>query len=313
MIETDDLRFLAAIAASPSLAAAARMLDVSPPAVTQRLRGLETRLGVRLVDRGGRRLALTGEGELLAKRGREIVGALDALNDTLLERRGEVAGDLRVVAPFGFGRRYVASLAAQFRAEHPRLRLDLSLLDRLSHAPDGSWDIAIHIGAPEVSARLTMRRLAPNARVLCASPGYLARAGVPARPADLRTHACIALRENDEDVTMWPFRARPGGAVERVRIAPFLSSNDGEVVKAWALAGHGLIVRSEWDVAEDLRAGRLVRVLDDYDLPPAPVVALMGTEPAARSARARAFLDAIVARLRTPPWRVSAADADAAG
>lgn len=307
MIEADDLRFFAAIAAAPSLAAAARALDVSPPAVTQRLRSLEARLGVKLVDRGGRRLALTGEGELLAKRGRDIVGALDALNDTLLERRGEVAGDLRIVAPFGFGRRFVAPLAAQFREAHPRLRLDLTLVDRLSHAPPESWDIAIHIGAPNVAAHLAMRRLASNARLLCAAPDYLARAGTPARPADLRNHACIALRENDEDVTMWHFSARQTGTTERIRIAPALSTNDGEVAKAWAIAGQGLIVRSEWDVSEDLESERLVRILGDYDLPPAPVVALMGTERAARSARSRRFLDALAASLRTPPWRTSTA------
>ncbi len=140
MISTDDLRFFAVIAMSPSLAAAARTLDVSPPAVTQRLRALETRLGVQLVDRRGRHLILTNEGELLAERGCEIVDSLGALSDALSERRGEVAGHLRVIAPLGFGRRHVAPIVARFQSYHPRLHIDLLLSDRLGRTPAETWE-----------------------------------------------------------------------------------------------------------------------------------------------------------------------------
>jgi DNA-binding transcriptional LysR family regulator len=304
MLDTGDLRFFVAVAASPSLAAAARSLNVSPPAVTQRLRVLERRLRVHLVDRSGRGLTLTDEGELLAERGRELLGAFDDLGDTLAARLGEVTGHLRIVAPLGFGRRHVAPVAAAFRARHPAVRIDLLLSDRLGRMPAETWDLAIHGGEiRDATPSLTVRALAPNARVLCAAPDYLARHPPPRRPADLREHTCIALRENDEDVTLWRFQTADG-AEARVRVDAALVSNDGDVVRGWALAGLGVIVRSEWDVADDLRAGRLTRLLDGYALPPAPVVALLGSERGSRAARTEKFLEALGRSFDPPPWRV---------
>ncbi|WP_279358271.1 LysR family transcriptional regulator [Methylobacterium indicum] len=302
MLATDDLRFFLAVAEAPSLAAASRALDVSPPAVTQRLRALEERLGTHLVDRAGRHLALTDEGELLAERGRAILDALGELDEALAARRGQVVGHLRVVAPLGFGRRHVAPVAAAFQAAHPGVAIDLTLSDRLGGVPEGTFDLAVHVGEIAGAAPgLIARRLAPNARIVCAAPAYLAARGEPSVPDDLRRHACIALRENDEDVTLWRF-ARDGREA-RVRIEPRLASNDGEVVRGWALAGRGVILRSEWDVADDLRAGRLVRLLQDFAAPEAPVVALIGARRRARAARTRRFLDALAAALDPAPWR----------
>ncbi|MGE7414767.1 LysR family transcriptional regulator [Methylobacterium tarhaniae] len=303
MLGPDDLRFFLAIAEAPSLAAASRALDVSPSAVTQRLRALEERLGVHLVDRAGRHLALTDEGELIAERGRPILDSLAELDEALAARRGQVVGHLRIVAPLGFGRAYVAPVAASFQAAHPEVAIDLMLSDRLGGVPEGTFDLAIHVGAiARAAPGLIARRLAPNDRVICAAPAYLAAKGEPATPEDLATQACIALRENDEDVTLWRFRR--DGAEVRIRIEPRLASNDGEVVRGWALAGRGIILRSEWDVAADLRAGRLVRLLPDYALPEAPVMALLGAPRRARAARTGRFLDALAAALDPPPWRV---------
>ncbi len=304
MINSDDLHFFNTIAGSPSLAAAARTLDVSAPAVTQRLRALEARLGIQLINRNSRHLTLTDEGELLADHGLKIVDALHELADAVTERRAEVAGHLRVIAPLGFGRRYVSPIVADFQARNARLQIDLILTDRLGRTPASAWDIAVHVGSlDEATPSLGVRHLAPNERFLCASPDHLARQGVPRTPNDLREHSCIALRENDEDVTLWRFRSAATGKEEKVRIEPCLASNDGDVVKAWALAGRGLIVRSEWDVADDLRSGRLVRVLRDFHLPSAPIVALVGTRRTARVARTRRFLDELIAVLQRPAWR----------
>jgi DNA-binding transcriptional LysR family regulator len=306
MFNSDDLRFFNTLAAAPSLAAAARILDVSPPAVTQRLRALEARLRVQLINRNGRHLTLTNEGELLAEEGLKIVGSMTELADALAERRGEVAGHLRVIAPLGFGRRYVAPIVADFQAHNPRLQIDLILTDRLGRSPVSTWDIAVHVGRlDDATPSLSVRHLAPNERFLCVSPHHLARRAMPKVPADLRLESCIALRENDEDVTLWRFHSRQTGLEEKVRIEPCLASNDGEVVRAWALAGRGFIVRSEWDVADDLRSGRLVRVLGDYDLPAAPIVALVGTRREARAARTRRFLDELISSFQQPAWRSS--------
>lgn len=299
MLSSPDFAFFDVVARSESLAAASRALDVTPSAVTQRLQDLERRVGVRLVDRSGRRLALTDEGELLATRGRGIHDQISALNEALLLRRGEVAGHLRVIAPFGFGRRYVAAVVAAFQELHPAVTIDLMLTDRLGWFSDSSWDVAVHIGESR-PAGLVARALGRNARLLCASPEFVARHGCPESPAALRDYRCIALRENDEDVTRWRF-TDASGALTQVRIDPWLATNDGDVARAWALAGHGLLVRSEWSIADDLRAGRLVRLLADHTLPAADIIAFVGPRKG-RSARTSRFVQALRESLTPLPW-----------
>ncbi|MCW0209712.1 LysR family transcriptional regulator [Achromobacter veterisilvae] len=300
MITTDDLRFFLSLAATRSLAEAARALDVTPPAVTQRLHALEKRLGVRLVNRSGRGTALTDEGRLLALRAEQICGELGDLADELAGRRGVVAGHLRVIAPLGFGQRYVAGLVAEFRQHSENVTASLLLSDGPPRLAADDWDVMVHIGELRDST-LVAYPLAPNRRVLCASPAYLARRGAPAKPEDLRGHDCIALRENDEDVTLWRFKQGRGPAVG-VRVSPVLSSNAGETAVEWALAGHGIIVRSEWDVAAHVGARRLVPLLAGWSLPQANIVALVKSRQEL-PARTAGFLAHLRAAFSTPPWR----------
>ncbi len=300
MITSDDLRFFLSLAATPSLAQAARALDVTPPAVTQRLHALEKRLGVRLVNRSGRGTALTDEGRLLALRAGQICGELGDLADELAGRRGVVAGHLRVVAPLGFGQRYVAGLMASFRTSSENVTASLYLSDGPPRMATDDWDVMVHIGELRDST-LVAYPLAPNRRILCASPAYLGRHGAPAKPEDLRDHDCIALRENDEDVTLWRFKRGRGPAVG-VRITPVLSSNTGAAALEWALAGHGIVARSEWDVAEHLKARTLVPLLAGWNLPDANVVALVKSRQE-QSARTAGFLAYLREAFATVPWR----------
>ncbi|WNC93470.1 LysR family transcriptional regulator [Paraburkholderia sp. FT54] len=300
MISTEDLHFFITLASAVSLADAARKLDVTPPAVTQRLRLLENRLGMRLIDRSGRRMVLTDEGELLAVHARRICDDIGNLSDTLASRRGTVAGHLRVIAPLGFGQRYVAPAIAQFRALYPEVSASLILSDRPARISDDTWDLMVHIGELRDSS-LISRRLAPNRRILCAAPSYLMRRGEPRHPEELLTHDCIALRENDEDVTMWRFTPKDHGTPANVRIEPMLTSNDGGTVRDWALAGLGIIARSEWDVAEHLHAGRLVPLLEAWTQPDADIVALINSRHG-RSLRAQRFLDLLHASTLQQPW-----------
>jgi DNA-binding transcriptional LysR family regulator len=143
--------------------------------------------------------------------------------------------------------------------------------------------------------------LAPNRRILCASPDYLAKAVPIQSPSDLMRHRCLVVRENDEDVTLWRF-LRPSREPDTVRIRPTMCSNDGAVVREWALAGQGVAIRSEWNIAADLAAGRLKRVLPSWEVPPADVVAMLGTR-FGRSARTTAFLAMLRQSLAPPPWR----------
>jgi len=233
-------------------------------------------------------------------RAAQICNDLTELADELAGRRGVVAGHLRVVAPLGFGQRYIAGLVADFRSRSEDVTASLTLSDGPPRLASDNWDVMVHIGELRDST-LVAYPLAPNRRILCASPDYLARRGAPATPEDLRNHDCIALRENDEDVTLWRFR-RPRGTAIGVRIAPVMSCNAGATVLDWARAGHGIIARSEWDVAEHVRTGELVPLLSGWNLPDANVVALVKSRQEL-SARTAGFLASLRAAFAVPPWR----------
>jgi DNA-binding transcriptional LysR family regulator len=300
MFSSDDLRFFQVLAKSATLAECARKLDVTPPAVTQRLRALEARIGIRLIERSGRKISLTDEGALVASHGTIVVDAMEALTEALGDRKKAVSGHLRIAAPHGFGRLHVAPVVDAFARTHPGVTVSLDLSDHPGAQLVEASDIIIHIGAPGASNQI-VTTLAPNRRILCASPDYLAQASPIQAPSDLMRHRCLVVRENDEDVTLWRL-LHPARGPETVRIHPAMCSNDGAVVREWALAGQGVAVRSEWNVASDLAAGRLKRVLPAWETPAADVVAMLGTR-FGRSARTTAFLAMLRQALAPPPWR----------
>jgi len=301
MLSLDDLRLLATVEASDSLAAASRVLNVTPPAVTQRLQQIEARIGLKLLDRSHRRLQLTAEGQLTNSRGRRILAEVDELVEKLTSERSLVAGHLRVFASLGFGRRYVAATVESFHRLYPDVTVALELSDRGDRLPQSVHDIVIHIGELRDSAR-KFRHIAPNRRLACAAPCYLQRYGVPTHPDHLRDHHCIVLWENDEDVSLWRFNHVPSRRRLKIRVEPRLSSNDGEVVRRWGVSGEGVIVRSEWDVRDDIRTGRLTVLFEDWEAPSGDVVAYVRPQ-AERPARVRRFLQCLIDDLTPPPWR----------
>lgn len=300
MIDIADLRFIQAIAAAPSLAAAARALNVTPPAVSQRLAQLESRLRLKLVERGAGGLCLTGEGELMAARAEVLLTDLADLSDALAERRGAVTGPLRVVAPFGFGRLHIAPLIASFALRHLEVVPSLKLTeDPRGAMRTDAWDVLIHVGRlPDLN--IVQRKLAPNRRVLCTAPAYIERNDLPATPRDLLNHRCGVVREDQADVTLWSLNG-PGAQHETVRIEAAFESNDGEVIRSWVIAGLGITERSEWSVADDLRTNRLVRVLGDWSLPDADIVALINPR-SIRAARIDCFLSHLSEHFAQPQW-----------
>ncbi|MFM7345367.1 MAG: LysR family transcriptional regulator, partial [Tagaea sp.] len=300
-LKTEDLAFFRDLAGARSFADAARRAGVSPAAVSLRLRQIETRLGVRLIDRSPRRMLLTDEGLLLKARAEKLLADLEAAERELRARRRKVAGTLRVLAPIGFGRAHIAPVVSAFKRRFEDVSVELTLSDRLGRLPEEAWDLAIHIGGlPDT--RLVARRVAPNERWICAAPSYLARTPSIRTPDDLAEHRCIALRENDEDVTYWRFAS--GAAKSNVRINPSLATNDGDVAKSWALEGQGIIMRSEWSVAEVVASGRLTRLLADWRLADAPVFVLTASRTQS-SARIDAFVGALRSSLAKPPWRLT--------
>lgn len=300
MISSDDLAFFSVLAHSKSLAESARKLNVTPPAVTQRLRALEAKVGVQLVDRSGRSLRLTEEGSLVASHGAAINDALGTLAEELSGRRGTVGGHLRVAAPHGFGRAFVAPVMEAFAREHESVTAILQLSDHPAALLIESYDVVVHIGGPGHLDQI-VTTLAPNQRILCASPTYLDTTPAISVPGDLFKHRCLALRENDDDVTLWRFQGPQQESVA-IRVNATLASNDGDVIRQWAIAGQGIMIRSEWNVADDIAEGRLRRVLPNWTLPGADIVAMIGSRHG-QSARTKAFLAMLRQSLKQPHWR----------
>jgi LysR family transcriptional activator of dmlA len=289
---TSDLAFFVAVAKAGSLTAAARKLDLTTAAASKRLSALENHLGVRLLNRTTRRVSLTHEGEVYFENAQRIVEDIEALEARLSSSRAEPKGLLRVNAPLGFGRSYIAPLISEFAKRHKAVEVQLTLTDRPLVMADEAIDIGIRFGdVPD--SRLVARRIAANRRLICASPTYLSKHGRPETPDDLAKHTCIVLRQNETGQGLWKFTR--GNKSFAVKVRGVLSSNDGEVVLKWSLDGHGVVMRAEWDIAKYVRSGRLELLLQDYALPPADIYAVY-PERHNLSAKVGAFIDFLIER-----------------
>ena len=290
-IQPADLRFFSVLAGAGSLSAAARELGVTTPAVSKHLASMESRLAAPLVNRTTRRMSLTPEGELYLEHARRILGQIDELAQLLGTARAEPTGLLRINATLGFGRSHVAPLISRFVRKHPQVEVQLQLSVNPPPLADDAFDVCIRFGAPP-EARVIARRLAPNRRLLCAAPAYLARMGVPRSPRDLMRHQCIGIRQGEEAYGTWRLTSGRGrhAGTETVKTRGNLATNDGEIAVNWALDGHGILMRAEWDIERYLRSGRLVQVLPQYDTPDADVYAVYPQRHQA-TLRVRAFVD----------------------
>ena len=289
--DVTELRTFVRIVSSGSLSAAGREMGLALSVVSKRLANLERRLDARLLARSTRRLALTDEGRELYIRAQRILAEIDEAEAALTHGRVEARGVLRVSATVAFGRAHVSPVCAALVAAHPKLSVDLVLTDRLANLIDESLDVVVRIGEPKDSG-LVMRKLADNRRILVATADYLDRRGRPAHPSDLAEHDCLLFSGGPG---LWRL-VGPGGEVVEQPVAGRLRSDSGEAAYDWALSGHGIIQKSSIDVEQDLRAGKLVRVLPDWQSDPAPICALF---PSNRqlSNRVRLFLDAMAQRL----------------
>lgn len=288
---SSDMQFFQLVARGGSLSAAARELQVSTSAVSKRLAQLEARLGASLLHRTTRRLSLTAEGEAYLQHARRILADIEEVEGEIRGARAEPKGLLRVNATLGFGRMHVAPLIAAFVQRHPGVEAQLQLSVNPPPLADDAFDVCVRFGEPP-EARAVARRLAPNRRLLCASPAYLALHPAPRQPHELAHHSFIAIRQGDEAYGV--LRLHAGKRVETVKVRGSLSTNDGEIAVSWALAGHGIVLRAEWDVARYLASGRLRPVLENWQAPPADIHAVY-PERHQRSARVRAFVEHLAA------------------
>ncbi|SAL75530.1 LysR family transcriptional regulator [Caballeronia terrestris] len=305
MIELEDMRLFRALGVSQSLAAAARLLNLTPPAVTVRLQRIEERMGVRLATRAARGISLTTEGQRLVQEAVEIMERIESIPSRVSGESGGVSGHLRVVAPFGFGRAHLAPLVRDLHRSHPNLAISLILADSPLTAAQGA-DAVVSIGNVKGSSWIG-HYLAPNDRILCASPALARRLSKLQHPSELPQYPWLTLRENDEDVTRLRFTQADAAGKRNaksvtVRLDGALSSNDGTVVSDWAIEGLGIVERSEWDAARLIATGKLKRVLPAWRLESAPVMALMPTRHGL-TIRQRVFLEAAKRAFDPVPWR----------
>ncbi|MFM0742181.1 LysR family transcriptional regulator [Paraburkholderia xenovorans] len=262
-----DLHLFVEASTLGSLSAAGRKLGLSPAAASARLGKLETVLGTRLFDRTTRQLRLTDEGRVYLQHCQIALQALADADAALEVGRTSVRGKLRISASTDFGRNLLSDWLEEFVRVHPQVRVALTLTDSLSNLVQDDIDLAIRFGAPDASSGLVARRLAPSWRVLCASPDYLARKGTPQTPDDLTGHEFIVLVTNSGPLNEFHFAHGEQQWTHTVAMDRAWESNDGALVRRWALAGHGITRKTIWDAGADLRDGSLKVLLPDYVVP----------------------------------------------
>jgi DNA-binding transcriptional LysR family regulator len=255
-----EMKTFVAVVDAGSFVKASDAQGMSKPAVSRYISDLESRLGVRLLQRTTRRLSLTDEGHIFYERCRNVLMAVDEAETEIASRSSEASGLVRINAPLTFGILHLAPLWGEFRRLHPKVTLDITLSDRVVDLVEEGFDLAIRIAALPDSG-LISRRIATTRMVLCASPHYLAQHGVPTHPSELATHAVIAynqLSSGDE----WHFDG-PEGKVA-VRTHPCISTNNGDTCRAAAVHHQGIVLQPSFLVSEDLASGALVELMPAF-------------------------------------------------
>lgn len=285
------MAFFSVLVRAGSFSAAARELDITTAAVSKRMSQIEARLGARLLHRTTRRIGLTPEGEIYLANARRILAQIDDLEQMISNAASAPKGLLRVNATLGFGRSHVAPLVSGFVRQYPEVEVQLQLTVNPPMLVEDAYDVCIRFGEPP-DARVIARRIASNRRLICASPAYLERHGTPRVPGDLGHHNCIGIRQGEEGYGIWHLKS--GQRSQTVKVRGSLSTNDGEIAVNWALEGHGLLMRAEWDIAKYLQSGRLRQVLPGWHTPAADIYAVFPYE-VQTAARVRAFVDFVEA------------------
>lgn len=289
-----DMQLFVEAAALGSLSAAGRKLGLSPAAASARLLKLEAALHARLFERTTRQLRVTDEGRLYLQHCRIALQAIDDAEAALQAGQNQVRGKVRISATSDFGRNLLYSWLDEFSLQHPEVSYALNLSDSVSNLLQEDIDLAIRFGLP-LDSTLVARRLAPNRRVLCASPGYLARYGEPHTPADLDQHRFAVLVTSAGPLNEFHFASDAERVTFTVPPERMWETNDGALAKAWAISGHGIAHKSIWDVATEVRAGTLRLLLPDWSTHEAGVHALYHGNRY-MPPRVRALLDFLIER-----------------
>jgi DNA-binding transcriptional LysR family regulator len=295
--EINDLRLLVQLVSSAGVTKAAIVLNSSPAAVSRRLTALENRLGVRLIDRHARRFRLTEEGVLLHERALSILAQVDEA-EAEISVGSQPSGRLRVCTPVHIGRSDIGSLVAQFTQRYPHVSVELVLTDAEVNLVEEDIDIAICVGEPD-SQSMVRRRLLPSRRVIVASPDYLERKGTPRVPEDLLKHDCLLLVRGRRVFDRWQF-VDNGNAYD-LQVRGRMLTSSSEVTHQWALSGYGIAVKMQYDIVEDLAAGRLVECLPEFASDSIDLYICFAAKRHLPG-RARVFIDFLVEAMAQRVW-----------
>lgn len=245
------------------LAAAGRQVGLSPASVTGRINALEQHYKARFLNRTTRKISLTSVGQRFYDACLRVLAELEEAESVLQSSKQDLSGPLRVTASSDFGRQFVAPALSDFVSLYPGVIPYLHLSDGLTDLVEQGFDLGVRFGnLPD--SNLIVRRLADNPRVLVASPAYLKQQGMPKQPKDLEQHSCLVMERLGEPLNEWYFHSNKGS--ERINVTPAFMSNDGAIIRHWALSGAGIAYKSFWDVKSDLEAENLITVLDDFVL-----------------------------------------------
>jgi DNA-binding transcriptional LysR family regulator len=263
-MKTNDLLLFVHTADSGSITRAAEQLDITTASASAALKRLEKQLETQLFIRSTRQLRITAEGERYLIYCREALAKLDEGKASIQALDGKVAGELRVSAPSDIGRNLIVDWIDEIMDEHPDLSINLMLGDSLADFYLDKVDLAIRYGNQEDSSMVAFK-LATIDRILCASPSYISTYGMPQQPQDLLQHECLLLHMNNRVENLWEFVSKADNNEKvKIIISSKRSANDADIVRRWAVAGRGIAYKSRLDITKDLRQGRLVRILPDY-------------------------------------------------
>ncbi|AIS58255.1 LysR family transcriptional regulator (plasmid) [Vibrio coralliilyticus] len=261
MDKFSDMTLFVSIVKNQGLAAAGRELGLSPASVTARLQSLEARYGVKLLNRSTRHISLTDSGAMYHQACLDIIDSVQETENLLQTGANEVRGALKISAPRDIGKQYISPILSEFSQRYPDVIPYLYLNDNLSNLAESGLDIVLRYGEL-ADSNLISRKLASSRRVLCASPQYLAKKGTPITPQDLTQHDCLAMVRSNEELKTWHFQDQDQHNI--ITVVPKRFSDDGEVIRQWALDGAGIALKSVLDVQEDIKQQRLVTVLNGY-------------------------------------------------
>jgi DNA-binding transcriptional LysR family regulator len=280
--------------------AASEGLGLSPSAVSKLVTRLETRLGVRLLQRTTRALHLTAEGEAFYAAARRIVSDIESIEDQITGQRDTPHGLLRVTTSLAFSTHQLAPVILEFMARHPLVELELLPTDRVVDMIEEGVDIAIRIGRLADTSFMA-RKIGEDKRLICAAPSYLARHGTPRRPEDLARHNCIVSRERPH-LNRWQFRI--DGEVRELEVAGRVAISEGEMQMQLALQGIGIVRLTRLTMAQAIRDGALVPLLDDFSAE--EPVAIHAVYPHRRhlAPKVPAFVNFLIEKFTPPPWEI---------